>query len=142
MAGLGVDSGEWEGPRAEALRVMVRVRPLRRAAEAAGGPDGAAAGPPETVEAVAANESLRRISVDAGDGLLTADVDDVAGPTSDNGAVFRKIDKLLGSITGNVLAGVNSTVLAYGQTGTGKTHSMHGVGGGRCARAASSARKS
>jgi len=33
-------------------------------------------------------------------------------------------------IASDVLSGINSTLISYGQTGTGKTHTMMGVGGG------------
>ena len=49
--------------------------------------------------------------------------DRVFGPDADQGMVYEDV---AGHVLGEVLGGYNCTVFAYGQTGTGKTHTMAG----------------
>lgn len=50
-------------------------------------------------------------------------LDAVLPPASTQSDVFREVEPLVAA----AVAGYNSTVFAYGQTGTGKTHTMLGV---------------
>ena len=52
------------------------------------------------------------------------EVDGVAGPEMDQGALYA----LLGApAVANVLAGFNACIMAYGRSGSGKTHTVLGV---------------
>ncbi|PWN45030.1 kinesin-domain-containing protein [Ceraceosorus guamensis] len=53
----------------------------------------------------------------------TYDFDHVFGPEADQGMVYQNV---VGPILDEVLSGYNCTIFAYGQTGTGKTHTMEG----------------
>ena len=50
--------------------------------------------------------------------------DRVFDETSDNRAVYEATTS---KIVQNVIGGFNGTVFAYGQTSSGKTHTMHGT---------------
>ena len=54
--------------------------------------------------------------------------DGVYGPESDQQAVYQELGA---PILQSVMQGYNGTVLAYGQTGTGKTHTLLNVGSER-----------
>ncbi|PWN37579.1 kinesin-domain-containing protein, partial [Meira miltonrushii] len=49
--------------------------------------------------------------------------DHVFGPEADQGMVYQSV---VGPVLNEVMNGYNCTVFAYGQTGTGKTHTMEG----------------
>lgn len=49
--------------------------------------------------------------------------DQVFGPEADQGMVYQDV---VGPILEEVMSGYNCTIFAYGQTGTGKTHTMEG----------------
>ncbi|KAJ1035663.1 hypothetical protein NDA18_000440 [Ustilago nuda] len=49
--------------------------------------------------------------------------DHVFGPEADQGMVYQDV---VGPILEQVMSGYNCTIFAYGQTGTGKTHTMEG----------------
>ncbi|SPO32787.1 related to KIP1 - kinesin-related protein [Ustilago trichophora] len=49
--------------------------------------------------------------------------DQVFGPEADQGMVYQDV---VGPILQEVMSGYNCTIFAYGQTGTGKTHTMEG----------------
>ena len=55
--------------------------------------------------------------------------DDVFGPTSTQERVYESAVK---PMVRDVLDGYNCTVFAYGQTGTGKTHTMSGAHDAEC----------
>jgi len=55
--------------------------------------------------------------------------DDVFGPMSTQERVY---DSAVRPLVRDVLDGMNCTVFAYGQTGTGKTHTMSGAHGAEC----------
>lgn len=89
--------------RRDSMRVVVRVR-------GTGGADAAVHtdGPRGTRVAVAGR---------------TYTYDRVFGPDADQGMVYEDV---AGHVLDEVLGGYNCTVFAYGQTGTGKTHTMAG----------------
>ncbi|EPQ28100.1 uncharacterized protein PFL1_04427 [Pseudozyma flocculosa PF-1] len=49
--------------------------------------------------------------------------DQVFGPEADQGMLYQDV---VGPILNEVMSGYNCTIFAYGQTGTGKTHTMEG----------------
>lgn len=111
-AGGGKD--ERAGARDEPVRVFVRCRPATKAERSKEGADALRANAP------AANV----VSLDVRGGKVRCEYDHVFGPAATQEQVF---DELKGSIAA-VTEGINCTVFAYGQTGTGKTHTMLGKG--------------
>lgn len=53
----------------------------------------------------------------------TYNFDNVFGPEADQGMVYQAV---VSPVLNEVLSGYNCTIFAYGQTGTGKTHTMEG----------------
>ena len=91
------------------IRVVVRVRPAQDKA---------------ATEAVTCGEQLE---VDCGDGKrFTGAFADILGPSSTQNDVYRKVEDVVLQTT----EGINACVMAYGQTGAGKTHTMLGESDG------------
>lgn len=72
---------------------------------------------------VAANpqSQMVQLSLDNAAKVREFAYDRVFGPDADQDAVYNEVG---GPIVADVLAGYNGTILAYGQTGTGKTYTM------------------
>ena len=62
-------------------------------------------------------------SHDASARQKTYHFDQVFGPEADQGMIYQDV---VGPILNEVMSGYNCTIFAYGQTGTGKTHTMEG----------------
>ncbi|GBG33339.1 Kinesin-related protein 3 [Hondaea fermentalgiana] len=110
----GGGSGGGEGA-ASSVHVVVRVRPQNAKEEAAGGK-------------VAVKVSKEEIQVDnvgslSGEGVSRFTFDRVFQPESTQAEVFESIGRPL---VENVFEGYNGTIFAYGQTSSGKTHTMQG----------------
>lgn len=72
------------------------------------------------------SESRQEISVKIGEDLSstkTYSLDRVFGPEADQAMIF---DEIISPIVDDLMKGMNCTVFAYGQTGTGKTFTMTG----------------
>lgn len=95
----------------ESVRVVCRVRPTNQKEVSSGG-----------VQCVKYSES-GGIDVHCDDGSHSFSFDRVFGPDSEQLEVFEYTAVPLIS---DVLQGYNATIFAYGQTGTGKTHTMEG----------------
>lgn len=95
----------------ERVRVFVRVRP----------PPG-----PEAAHDLAVSVADRTVSVRLKDKSSThaATFDRVFDSGCDQGAVFAALRPIIAGVP----EGINGTVFVYGQTGTGKTHTMLGAG--------------
>jgi hypothetical protein len=115
----------------EAVRVVVRVRPLSSDKEA---------GDRSVVEVDRPLARVTLLSADGGGGggersaggaglggPRDFSFDAVFGESSTQREVYE--DTAMGVVNG-VLQGMNGTIFAYGQTGTGKTFTMEGGGGG------------
>lgn len=102
---------------AECVRVVVRCRPLNSKESAEG------RARIVDVDAGARSVSLRA-PAPSGDAPKAFTFD----ATFDCGAAQRDVyDNAAAAIVNSVLSGYNGTVFAYGQTGTGKTHTMEGT---------------
>uniref|UniRef100_A0A1I7ZH11 Kinesin-like protein n=2 Tax=Steinernema glaseri TaxID=37863 RepID=A0A1I7ZH11_9BILA len=101
------------------VRVVVRCRPLSDQ-ELAEGYDSA-------VKVDAQNSSITVVnpSPQNNEPIKTFTFDAVFDADSDQMTVYNRTAR---SIVENVLKGYNGTIFAYGQTGTGKTHTMSGNG--------------
>uniref|UniRef100_A0A7S3ZT40 Kinesin-like protein n=1 Tax=Pelagomonas calceolata TaxID=35677 RepID=A0A7S3ZT40_9STRA len=87
------------------IRVVVRVRPAQDKTK---------------TEAVTCGDQLE---VDCGDGKrFTGAFADILGPAATQNDVYRKVEDVVLQTT----EGINACVMAYGQTGAGKTHTMLG----------------
>lgn len=94
------------------VRVIARVRPLNAKERAM----------PQSSCLKYVNEStLEVISTDSSPPIQCS-FDRIHVPESTQAMIFQEIAELIG----DVLNGYNSTILAYGQTGAGKTHTMEG----------------
>lgn len=101
-------------PSSECVRVAVRCRP----------PSDREAG--ERL-AVAVDEAGRQVSLQGGPEAPRAfTFDCVFGQGASQQAVY---DATARELVDSALAGYNATLFAFGQTGTGKTHTMEGSGG-------------
>ena len=101
-------------PGSECVRVAVRCRP----------PSDREAG--ERL-AVAVDEAGRQVSLQGGpEAPRVFTFDCVFGPGASQQAVY---DATARELVDSALAGYNATLFAFGQTGTGKTHTMEGSGG-------------
>ena len=98
--------------RGERVHVFCRIRPSSEREHRAGI---ACTVSGQTVSLAQTDRSTARIF----------DFDDVYGPAADQQAVYNDVGA---PILDAVLQGYNGTVLAYGQTGTGKTHTLLNVG--------------
>lgn len=90
------------------------------------------------ITAVLSDVQRIQLSVDSGARVREFQFDRTLGPSDSQDVVY---DEVGGPIVADVLRGFNGTVLAYGQTGTGKTHTMvrsrtqrHGLVANRCIR--------
>ena len=91
------------------IRVVVRVRPAQDKG---------------ATEAVTCGDQLE---VDCGDGKrFTGAFADILGPSATQNDVYRKVEDVVLQTT----EGINACVMAYGQTGAGKTHTMLGESDG------------
>ena len=91
------------------IRVVVRVRPAQDKG---------------ATEAVTCGQQLE---VDCGDGKrFTGAFADMLGPAATQADVYRKVEDVVLQTT----EGINACVMAYGQTGAGKTHTMLGESDG------------
>ncbi len=91
------------------IRVVVRVRPAQDK---------------DATEAVKCGDQLE---VDCGDGKrFTGAFADILGPAATQNDVYRKVEDVVLQTT----EGINACVMAYGQTGAGKTHTMLGESDG------------
>ena len=99
------------------IQVVVRLRPMS-ARELKG----------NTLPVVTASTEKKEVTVIKGTGARTLRntfaFDNVFTSFSTQREVF---DQTLAPVIGDVLGGYESTVFAYGQTGTGKTHTMEGI---------------
>mmetsp|Transcript_987 Transcript_987/g.2351 ORF Transcript_987/g.2351 Transcript_987/m.2351 type:complete len:813 (+) Transcript_987:364-2802(+) len=98
---------------ASAVHVVVRVRPQNAKEDAAGGK------PAVQVK----NNEITVDNVSAGDGYTRFTFDHIFNPDSKQADVFKAIGRPL---VENVFEGYNGTIFAYGQTSSGKTHTMQG----------------
>ena len=105
----------------EAIKVVARFRPLNEREQAQLGRDGASPGAPRF------GDDGRSVWVgpDESSGHSYA-VDAVLSPDASQADVYAHASGLVDA----VMQGYNATILAYGQTGAGKTHSVMGVLGG------------
>jgi len=103
--------------REDNIKVVVRSRPLNSAEKAA-----------KTPSLVSCDRERREVSVAMTVGSKRSSkkytYDVVFGPYATQNDVYQAA---IGPIVDEVLQGYNCTVFAYGQTGTGKTHTMEGV---------------
>eukprot|EP01050_Picozoa_sp_SAG11_P005996 SAG11_NODE_448_length_9392_cov_17.782978_4_plen_235_part_00 len=99
------------------VQVVARLRPLNRREEADG-----------TLPVVSASTNDKTVTVIRGEGNRARrsgfKVDNVFGSFATQVEVY---DQTMPPIIKDVLRGFQSTVFAYGQTGTGKTHTMEGI---------------
>ena len=115
-------SGGAAAVKADSLRVLVRVRP------------------PISIEVQhdgAIHTDAYTVSVRNDKHDVTCQYDKVFGETSTQAQVFDEIVPLLR----DVLLGYNACIFAYGQTSSGKTHTMLGPDGGRVELMAGSKQK-
>jgi len=101
----------------ENVRVVIRVRPLNK--------DEISAGCKTVVFTDRVTNTISVFNPKAGPEELpkTFTFDVIFGKESAQVDVYNEIAR---PIVEKVLAGYNGTILAYGQTGTGKTHTMEG----------------
>ncbi|KAI4461197.1 centromere protein e [Holotrichia oblita] len=104
-------SGEREIPAEDSIKVVCRFRPLNDSEEKAGS---------KFVVKFPSGSDDNCISI-AGKVYL---FDKVFKPNATQEKVYNEAAK---SIVSDVLAGYNGTIFAYGQTSSGKTHTMEGV---------------
>lgn len=102
----------------EAVRVVVRCRPLNRKEVVS-----------ECENILDIDERLGQITIrnpkaPPDDPMKVFTFDSVYGSESKQSDVY---DDAVGPLVDSVLQGFNVTIFAYGQTGTGKTHTMQGV---------------
>ncbi|KAJ1632228.1 P-loop containing nucleoside triphosphate hydrolase protein [Pavlovales sp. CCMP2436] len=104
----------------ERISVSVRIRPLnvREAKTRAGGSTWRVAG-----------DSIAQLGSDGKGGTLAPapgssyTFDKIFDQSSQNADVYDAVAK---DIVGSTFAGINGTIIAYGQTSSGKTHTMYG----------------
>lgn len=92
-----------EGPKCESVHVQLEPPPIS-----------SLSGVPSSSLVTSSEPSSRE---------KTYNFDNVFGPEADQGMVYQTV---VTPALSEVLAGYNCTVFAYGQTGTGKTHTMEG----------------
>ncbi|GAB1297261.1 Kinesin-like protein KIF3C [Apodemus speciosus] len=102
----------------EALKVVVRCRPLSRKEEAAGHEQIL------TMDVKLGQVTLRNPRAAAGELPKTFTFDAVYDASSKQADLY---DETVRPLIDSVLQGFNGTVFAYGQTGTGKTYTMQGT---------------
>uniref|UniRef100_A0A8D0DNC5 Kinesin-like protein n=1 Tax=Salvator merianae TaxID=96440 RepID=A0A8D0DNC5_SALMN len=106
------------GKMSEALKVVVRCRPLSRKEEAAGYESILA------LDVKLGQVSLRNPRAAPGELPKTFTFDAVYDAASKQGDLY---DESVRPLVDSVLGGFNGTIFAYGQTGTGKTYTMQGL---------------
>jgi hypothetical protein len=98
------------------VQVVCRLRPLNRREQAVG-----------TTPVVTASTERKEVTIVKGSGKAqvrnTFRFDNVFGSFATQEEIF---DQTLEPVIADVMGGFESTVFAYGQTGTGKTHTMEG----------------
>jgi len=99
----------------ESVQVMVRCRPLN------GKEQGDARESIVTMDTAKGQIFLRNPKSDAPDESKQFTFDQVFDVHSEQSAVFTLVAQ---PIIDSVMGGYNGTIFAYGQTGTGKTHTM------------------
>ncbi|XP_074031503.1 kinesin heavy chain [Leptinotarsa decemlineata] len=104
-------SGEREIPAEDSIRVVCRFRPLNDSEEKAGS---------KFIVKFPQGSDENCISIGGKVYLF----DKVFKPNASQEKVYNETAK---SIVGDVLSGFNGTIFAYGQTSSGKTHTMEGV---------------
>eukprot|EP00873_Tetraselmis_striata_P027162 jgi/Tetstr1/447426/TSEL_003686.t1 len=109
MAASSAPSRRLTGAGGSGVRVFLRVRPLLQRELEAG-------------VCVSVNEAENRVKVFSGGKAIESACDGVWDETTTQAAMFES----LAESTSSLLHGLNVTVLAYGQTGTGKTFTMLG----------------
>jgi len=102
----------------EAVKVMVRVRPMNKAE--------IARGCKSDLKVDKASNQIEIRKPDANEPAKQFAFDSVYDTNSTQHAVY---DESAFPLVEQVLAGYNGTIFAYGQTGCGKTHTMMGVPG-------------
>lgn len=114
-------------PRCVNVQVAVRCRPLNDRERTHGDRTILKCDPSRREIQVNNTSAARKVtksnSANNTNGKRTFTYDQVFGPEATQGEVF---DGLVQPIVDEVLEGYNCTVFAYGQTGTGKTHTMEG----------------
>lgn len=78
---------------------------------------------PPTISSSAAVATSSLVPSADGSREKTYNFDNVFGPEADQGMVYQSV---VTPVLAEVMRGYNCTVFAYGQTGTGKTHTMEG----------------
>eukprot|EP00966_Prymnesium_polylepis_P238539 5516561-Prymnesium_polylepis.1 len=103
------------------IRVTIRVRPRIAEDEEIAAKEGPALGPGECVEEDPEHSAilLRRPYYDTREFNL----DCVLGRSASQAQTYEAVAR---GVVDDVMAGFNGTILAYGQTGTGKTHTIYG----------------
>lgn len=99
----------------EGIKVFVRVRPLVLNSATPQDTDG-------LKSATRVSRSSKEISVQSLSRQVSCQYDHVFGPSSNQPEVFEHVKSSVNA----VLKGINSTIFAYGQTSSGKTHTMFG----------------
>jgi hypothetical protein len=104
------DSADMRGD--DAVKVLCRVRPLNKKELGEGG---------ESV--VSIREDCRTVDIDVGSERHNFTFDHALGATGQQSDVYEMAVK---AVVDDVCDGYNGTVFAYGQTSSGKTHTMQG----------------
>eukprot|EP00957_Ditylum_brightwellii_P044438 3371588-Ditylum_brightwellii.AAC.1 len=100
--------------QSESIKVIVRVRPLL--------PSRVEGVFRDSDQVVFVNNSNATVSIDASNKQVQCTYDYAFGPESTQNDLYSKVSSCIDS----AVLGYNATILAYGQTGTGKTYSMFG----------------
>lgn len=113
---LGLGSGDDDGPRAacEQVNLYLRIRPFTTSAEKELNETCLVA--EDNIAILKAKDAFKNIE------KVTV-FDDIFDQDADQAAVFDRVGQ---QTLGAVFAGYNSAILAYGNTGAGKTHTMFG----------------
>ena len=102
------------------ILVLVRVRPHQISIDEAAG--SAVNSPSLIVDEIANTISISREKSKRGN-VLDFKFDRVLGPSCQQESLYKSCN-----LVGDVLAGINCCIIAYGQTSTGKSHAMVGSG--------------
>lgn len=113
---FGASTKVEKGPKGTNVQVAVRCRPLNSAEKASGQPTVVTCDTENKQVLISHGPSSKKIN-------KTYTFDRVFGAYSRQEEVFESIVR---PIVDETLAGFNCTIFAYGQTGTGKTHTMEG----------------
>ncbi|XP_060918245.1 kinesin family member 3Cb [Labrus mixtus] len=107
-----------KGKSCEAVRVVVRCRPLSRKEEATAGENIL------DIDDKLGQITIRNPKAPPDEPMKVFTFDSVYGWESKQNDIY---DDAVRPLVESVLHGFNGTIFAYGQTGTGKTHTMQGV---------------